>query len=59
MEPLGNWIIGNFGGTQIHLTIFGGILLIVMLFMPQGIIPTLSEAIKQRQNARLTKVPSS
>jgi ABC-type branched-subunit amino acid transport system permease subunit len=58
MEPLGNWIIGTFGGTQIHLTIFGGILLIVMLFMPQGILPTLSDAIKQREKANLAKVPS-
>lgn len=59
MEPLGNWIIGTFGGTQIHLTVFGGILLFVMLFMPQGILPTLSDVIKQRQRARLAKVPSS
>ena len=59
MEPLGNWIIGTFGGTQIHLTIFGGILLAVMLFLPQGIIPTLSEVLKQRQNSKLTKVASS
>jgi len=59
MEPLGNWIIGTFGGTQIHLTIFGGILLLVMLFLPQGIIPTLSDAIKQRQRARLANMTSS
>jgi len=58
MEPLGNWIIGTFGGTQIHLTIFGAILLIVMLFMPQGILPTLSEAIKRRTKVKLAKVPS-
>lgn len=59
MEPLGNWIIGTFGGTQIHLTIFGGILLLVMLFLPQGILPTLSDAIKQRQHARLANITSS
>jgi branched-chain amino acid transport system permease protein len=59
MEPLGNWIIGTFGGTQIHLTIFGGILLIVMLFMPQGILPTLSDAIRQRKKASILKAASS
>jgi len=59
MEPLGNWVIGTFGGTQIHLAVFGGILLIVMLFMPQGILPTLSDAIKQREKSNLAKVPSS
>lgn len=52
MEPLGNWLIGEFGGTQIHLTIFGGILLAVMLFMPQGILPTLANLVKQREKAR-------
>ena len=52
MAPLSDWIIGNFGGTQIHLTIFGGILLLVMLFMPQGILPTLNEFLYKRTRAR-------
>jgi len=59
LEPLGNWIIGTFGGTQIHLAVFGGILLIVMLFMPQGILPTLSDLIRQRANAKLAKIPTT
>jgi branched-chain amino acid transport system permease protein len=59
MEPLGNWTIGTFGGTQIHLAIFGGILLLVMLFLPQGILPTLFDAIKQRKKASMVKAPSS
>ena len=59
MEPLGNWVIGTFGGTQIHLTIFGGVLLVVMLFMPQGILPTLSDALRQRKKAGMVKAPSS
>ena len=58
MEPLGNWIIGEFGGTQIHLTVFGGILLGVMLFMPQGILPTISNIINQRAKARAAQVQS-
>lgn len=58
MEPLGNWLVGTFGGTQIYLAIFGGILLAVMLFMPQGILPTLSDAVQQRKKARLAKVQS-
>ena len=48
MEPLGNWVIGTFGGSQIHLAVFGGILLAVMLFMPQGILPAVSEFLKRR-----------
>lgn len=48
MQPLANWVIGEFGGTQIHLTVFGGILLFVMLFMPQGILPALNEFLARR-----------
>jgi branched-chain amino acid transport system permease protein len=58
MEPLGNWIIGEFGGTQIHLTIFGGILLCVMLFMPQGILPTITDVIKRRAKVRAVQIES-
>lgn len=52
MQPLSNWVVGQFGGTQIHLSVFGGILLFVMLFMPQGILPTVSEYFKKRAMAR-------
>ena len=58
MEPLGNWIVGEFGGTQIHLAIFGGILLGVMLFMPQGILPTITDVIQRRAKARAAQVQS-
>ncbi len=52
MQPLANWVVGQFGGTAIHLTVFGGILLLVMLFVPQGILPALSETLKRRARAR-------
>jgi ABC-type branched-subunit amino acid transport system permease subunit len=58
LEPLGNWVIGAFGGTQIHLTVFGSILLLVMLFLPQGILPTIADAIKQRQKVKVAKAAS-
>jgi len=56
MEPLSNWVIGAFGGTQIHLTVFGGILLFVMLFMPQGIIPAVTEYLKKRASSMIQPV---
>jgi branched-chain amino acid transport system permease protein len=49
MQPLSNWLVAEFGGSQIHLAVFGGVLLFVMLFMPQGILPTLSEYMKNRR----------
>ncbi|MGE5249186.1 MAG: branched-chain amino acid ABC transporter permease [Bacteroidota bacterium] len=53
MQPLSIWVVGQFQGTTIHLTVFGGILLLVMLFMPQGILPTASEYLKRRARARM------
>lgn len=52
MQPLNNWVVGAFGGTQIHLTVFGGILLLVMLFMPQGILPAVADLLTRRAKAR-------
>lgn len=52
MQPLSIWVVGQFGGTAIHLTVFGGILLLVMLFMPQGILPAVSASLKRRAKAR-------
>ena len=57
MQPLSNWVVGQFGGSQIHLTVFGAILLFVMLFMPQGILPTLAEFLKKR--ARVQSAPAN
>jgi len=55
MNPLSDWIIGKFGGTQIHLAIFGGILLLVMLFMPQGILPAVTESMKKFARTHIAK----
>jgi ABC-type branched-subunit amino acid transport system permease subunit len=52
MEPLENWLVGTFGGTQIHLTVFGLVLLGVMLFMPQGILPSLSDLLVRWTGSR-------
>ncbi len=59
MQPLAIWVVGQFGGTQIHLTVFGSILLLVMLFMPNGILPTLTEYLKRRAKARASLMSSS
>jgi len=59
MEPLGNWVVGAFGGTQIHLAVFGGILLAVMLFMPQGILPTVTEFARRWARERAVAAPES
>ncbi len=54
MKPLEMWIVGQFGGTAIHLAVFGGILLLVMMFMPSGILPTITEYFKKRKQAQLS-----
>lgn len=59
MQPLSNWVVGKFGGTAIHLTVFGGILLLVMLFMPQGILPTVTDFLKGRAKAQVAAKEAS
>ena len=59
MQPLSIWVVGQFQGTTIHLTVFGGILLLVMLFMPQGILPTVNESLKQREQAQVAAKEAS
>jgi branched-chain amino acid transport system permease protein len=56
MQPLSNWVVGAFGGTQIHLTVLGAILLFVMLFMPQGILPTVSAFFKKRADSAVQPI---
>ena len=58
MQPLANWVIGEFGGSQMHLTVFGGILLFVMLFMPQGILPALTGLLKRRARSAAASKPA-
>jgi len=52
MQPLSIWVVGAFGGSSIHLSVFGGILLLVMLFMPQGILPAVSESLNKRKQVQ-------
>jgi ABC-type branched-subunit amino acid transport system permease subunit len=52
MQPLSIWVVGAFGGSSIHLSVFGGILLLVMLFMPQGILPAVSESLNRRKQVQ-------
>jgi len=59
MQPLSMWVVGQFQGTTIHLTVFGGILLLVMLFMPQGILPTVGESLKQREQVQVAAKEAS
>jgi branched-chain amino acid transport system permease protein len=39
--PLQQWLTLQFGGSSLNLILFGSFLLVILLFLPQGIVPTL------------------
>ena len=47
--PLSDLILFQFGSTTIHLAILGGLMMLILLFLPQGILPTLSEWLEKRR----------
>jgi branched-chain amino acid transport system permease protein len=47
--PLSDLILFQFGSTTIHLAILGGLMMLILLFLPQGILPTISEWLEKRR----------
>ena len=46
IEPLNEWSNNHLGGGNARLLIFGGLMALVVIFLPRGIIPTLRERIE-------------
>jgi branched-chain amino acid transport system ATP-binding protein/branched-chain amino acid transport system permease protein len=46
--PASDIILFQFGGTAIHLAVLGVLMMIIILFLPRGILPTLSDWIAER-----------
>src|SRR5579859_1455702 len=61
MEPLQQYVTLQAGsiGVGLDLLIFGAVLLIVILFLPEGIAPSLRRLWLKRQAARVTDAPIS
>ncbi len=49
IEPLNEWTNNNLGGGNSRLLIFGGLMALVVMFLPRGIIPTLRDIIEARR----------
>jgi branched-chain amino acid transport system permease protein len=43
VEPLQQYLLLQFGGSSLNLILFGSFLLVVLLILPQGIVPSLQE----------------
>lgn len=52
LVPATDFILFTFGSTSIHLAILGGLMLVVILFLPRGILPTLTSLIEKRRAPR-------
>jgi ABC-type branched-subunit amino acid transport system ATPase component/ABC-type branched-subunit amino acid transport system permease subunit len=49
IEPLNEFSNNELGGGNARLLIFGGLMALVVLFLPRGIIPTLTELLEKRR----------
>jgi ABC-type branched-subunit amino acid transport system permease subunit len=50
--PASDLILFQFGSTTIHLAILGGLMMLILLFLPQGVLPTLTEWLEKRRAPR-------
>jgi branched-chain amino acid transport system permease protein len=50
--PASDIILFQFGSTTAHLFILGGLMMLILLFLPQGILPTISEWLEKRRTPR-------
>lgn len=50
--PASDLILFQFGSTTLHLAILGLLMMVILLFLPQGILPTLSEWLEKRRTPR-------
>jgi branched-chain amino acid transport system permease protein len=50
--PASDLILFQFGSSTIHLAILGGLMTVILLFLPRGILPTIGEWIEERRAPR-------
>lgn len=51
--PASDFILFKFGSSTIHLVIFGISMMAIILFLPQGIIPTVRDWLEERRTPRM------
>ena len=49
LEPAQLWLAYNYGASRLYLVLYSAVFLLVILFMPRGIIPSASELIARRR----------
>lgn len=49
LVPASDVILFRFGSTQLHIAIFGALMLAIILFLPRGILPTLEDWVARRR----------
>jgi len=50
LVPASDYILFTFGSTTIYLAIIGSLMMIIIIFMPKGILPTISNWIENRRS---------
>ena len=50
--PASDLILFEFGSSTIHLAILGGLMMLILLFLPRGILPTISDWLEEHRAPR-------
>jgi len=51
LEPAQLWLAYNYGASRLYLVLYAAVFLLVILLMPRGIIPSVSELLARRRDA--------
>jgi len=52
LVPGGDYILFTFGSTTIYLAIIGSLMMLIIIFLPQGILPTITNWVENRRGPR-------
>jgi branched-chain amino acid transport system permease protein len=56
--PAQQFFAYQFGASQFYLLAYAAIFLIIMLVLPRGILPTITDRLRNRRKSRLSTSPS-
>jgi branched-chain amino acid transport system permease protein len=48
--PASDFILFRFGSTAVHLAVFGALMIVIILFLPRGILPTIRDWLEERRS---------
>jgi branched-chain amino acid transport system permease protein len=58
LEPAQLWLAYNFGASRLYLVLYAAVFLAVILVLPRGIVPSVTELIERRRTRTRPAAPA-